>query len=243
MTDTTRYTHDSAFKSVLHDLNAVKEFIDHFLSPELAALIDKDTIKAISDTYFDKSLGQRSSDSLFEATIQNESALLALLFEHKYDTMGIVPLQILKYLTGNWEKNLKNKKPLTHIIPIIVYHGDEKTNYKSLYSYFKYKNPLLKIFVPDFQCIFVNVNRIADEILFDLSDTTALKSLFLIFKHIDNPEFLRQNLDKIVKFALENENLSEQLTQLLLYLLNNSALIFEDIEPILDTLPEVAQKK
>ena len=50
MEEETRYTHDSAFKSVLHDLNAVKEFINHFLSPELAALIDKDTIKAISNT-------------------------------------------------------------------------------------------------------------------------------------------------------------------------------------------------
>ena len=36
-----RIPHDSIFKKVFEDVNAVIEFIDNFLDPKIAALIDK----------------------------------------------------------------------------------------------------------------------------------------------------------------------------------------------------------
>lgn len=238
-----KYTHDSAFKSVFQDLDAVKEFIDNFLPHEIAVLINKDNLTPDSGTYLTKSLRQRFSDSVFVTTTKNKTIALALLFEHKYDKSGILPLQIFNYYSGIWDRDIKNGKPLTYIIPIVIYHGDEKEDYKPLYSYFKVKIEEFRPFIPDFKCLFLNLNQQDDKIFHHLTNNNALKGLFLMFKYINNTGLLIKNFPEIIKFASGNQKFRVQLDQLLLYLLNNSEINSDQIEIIADSLEDQEQKK
>jgi len=78
------------------------------------------------------------------------SCFLSLLLEHKSYKDELAPLQILTYLGNAYQQQIKNKEPLTLILPVIYYHGKESWEPKGVdFLFNKYPKNLLK-YLPKF---------------------------------------------------------------------------------------------
>ncbi len=238
-----RIPHDSIFKKVFEDVNAVIEFIDTYLPPEVAALIDKTKLVRDNESYLSKTLCKQFADIVYQTLIKGEETKLVLLFEHKKDKKGILPLQLLQYMICIWLLDLKNDRPLSIIIPIVIYHGDKVTVARPFSSYFNFQSEITNAFIPDFNYLFLNVKNESDEKLFSLSTFTGLRSLFLLFKHITHRKFLIRNLLEILKMGEKNDSTDDLLSQILLYLFTNSDIDRNLVANILESQPEEAIKK
>ena len=107
---------------------------------------------------------------------------------------------MLTYILGILSVNVKNKKHYSFVLPIIVYHGDRKSDPKPLHTFFKNLPTFLQRFVPSIDFIFVNLGAIPNAKLLKLSDDTILKSTFLMLKNAANGDFIRKNFSEIVNF-------------------------------------------
>ena len=94
-------------------------------------------------------------------------------------------IQLLQYQLGIWKTNLKQKKGLQVIIPIIIYHGKKKWQVKRFAEYFPAVEPELSRFIPEFQYLFQDLSHLSDE---DIKErvfkraATAIAALMM--KHI-----------------------------------------------------------
>ncbi len=231
-------SHDSIFKTVFEDVNAVIEFITRFIPANIAALINLKNLKRDSESYLTKSMQKQYADIVYRTTINGVNTALVLLFEHKFDKRGILPLQILKYMIRIWEIDFKNGRPFSIIIPIVIYHADKVTEKRPLSSYFEFRNEITDAFIPDFNFLFLNVKKEEDKILLDLSDKTALKGLFLAFKHIKQSKMIIRYFSEMARFGAVNEKLSEQFFQFMLYLRSNTDIKSEVFDDILESQSE-----
>lgn len=64
---------------------------------------------------------------LYQTRLQGDGRALSLyfLFEHKSQPESLIALQLLGYLLGIWQEQVKQKRPLSPIIPLVVYHGEK----------------------------------------------------------------------------------------------------------------------
>ena len=238
-----RIPHDSIFKTVFEDVNAVIEFIDKYLPPHVAALIDKEKLVRDNESYLTKAMRKLYADVVYRTTIKGEDTALILLFEHKKDKKGVLPFQLLQYMVAIWVLDIKNKRPFSNIIPIVIFHGDKVTVARPFSSYFNFQSDITNPFIPNFNYIFLNVKKEADESLFSLPTISGLRSLFLLFKHIKNHKFIIRNLLEILKIGEKNKNNDDILSQILLYLFSNSDISESMVSEILDSQPEAGLKK
>ena len=238
-----RIPHDSIFKTVFEDVNAVIEFIDNFLPPHIAVLINKENLVRDNESYLTKSMRRLFADVVYRTIIDGQGGALVLLFEHKNDKKGVLPFQLLQYMVAIWALDFKNKRPFSNIIPIVIYHGDRVTVARPFSSYFNFQSEITNAFIPDFNYIFLNVKKETDEKLFSLSTISGLRSLFLLFKHIKNRKFIIRNLLEIIKIGEKNKNNDDIVSQILLYLFSNSDIDKNIVTEILDSQPEEGLKK
>ena len=99
----------------------------------------------------DKELRESFSDLVYSATYRGTVAIkLSLLFEHKSYQPRYPHLQLLRYMLGIWETQRDQKLALTPVIPIIVYHGRESWQYRTLSELFAGADQELRRFLPSF---------------------------------------------------------------------------------------------
>ena len=123
--------HDKFFKETLSDLDTTKDFLFNYLPQEILDIVDISSISAEKDSFIDEELKEIFSDLLFRAIINGKVGYIYFLFEHKSYSWESTPLQLLKYMIAIWEtiissKTGNNKLPI--IIPLVVYHGEDKWN-------------------------------------------------------------------------------------------------------------------
>jgi len=238
-----RIPHDSIFKKVFEDVNAVIEFIDNFLPIEIAALIDKSKLVRDNESYLTKALRKQFADIVYKTTLEGRRTILILLFEHKKDKKGVLPFQLFQYQMCIWALDFKNKRPFSIIIPIVIFHGDKVTESRPFSSYFEFQSEITNAFIPEINYIFLNIKKESDDKLFSLPTFSGLRTLFILFKHLGNKNFLIRNMLEILKMGNKNENNDDLLSQMLLYLFTNSDIDRNVVSDIIDSQPEEAIKK
>ena len=76
--------HDKFFKELLGQPAAARDFITHYLPPDVVALLDLETLEVEKDTFIDDELSESLSDLLYSVRRLNDAKLfIYLLFEHK----------------------------------------------------------------------------------------------------------------------------------------------------------------
>ena len=121
--------HDYFFKSLFKDTNTLKDFLPLVLEKEIVSNIEQNSLKII-DNEKNKKYKKFYLDLIAEAKIKNKKTHIYFLFEHKSYPDKMLMIQILNYCLSIWEENIKNKSPLTPIIPIVFYHGKENFEIK-----------------------------------------------------------------------------------------------------------------
>ena len=169
---------------------------------------------------------------MWSALFYKSRNTLILLLEHKNRIDRALTVQMLTYILGILSVNVKNKKHYSFVLPIIVYHDDRKSDPKPLHTFFKNLPTFLQRFVPSIDFIFVNLGAIPNAKLLKLLDDTILKSTFLMQKNTENGDFIRKNFSKIVNFKEKNQNYSDFVATIDLYLYDHSNLKKGEIDEL-----------
>ena len=120
--------HDIFFKEVLGDVVNTQAFLETYLPYEVLQTIDVGTIQAEKDSFIEQDLKEFYADLLFRANIRNREAYVYILLEHKSYSDDNVGVQLLRYMSAIWDKEIKKQKNrrLPLILPIVLYQGKEK---------------------------------------------------------------------------------------------------------------------
>lgn len=172
--------HDKFFKETFSRFDVVTDFIQAFLPPEIVQKFHFNSLVRESDSYLDPQLSEYFVDLLFSINYGSDQIQVALLLEHKSYLEDFPHFQLNQYLLNYWTAQIKAKRPLVPVIPIIVYHGERHWNKQPLIKYFGELDISLSAFIPSFDYVLIDLSKINDRGLSALkTDYARLTALLL----------------------------------------------------------------
>ena len=206
--------HDRLFKRVMSDEANVRQFIKEFLPKELSSQIDLKEMKLIPTEKI-KGYNKYYMDIAVECYISNTKGQLYFVFEHKsYPDPGVL-LQILNYMIVTWDEQKKKNKPLTPVIPVVIYHGFSSWNITTHFQgQFDSLNESIKPYIPEFNYVLVDLTQIPnDEIEQKAKSTPFLMASLLLMKLV-----ALHDIEGITRIAVIIKLSEEERIILILYL-------------------------
>lgn len=241
-------SHDKFFKSLLSKKDTAAEFVQTMLPTSLARRLKVDTLELTSNEYTDKALRAHFSDLVYNCEYkvggdenQGVNIQISLLFEHKSQPDDYPHLQLLRYTVNAWYAQIKQKKPLTPIIPIVFYHGKKGWKKRSMEDYFPPSDEELRRYTPLFDYALVDTSKYPDESLKSLNNID-LQSGLLLMKYIFHGETLVQRFTELfssINLMIDSDEGLQNFDTFTIYLLNNTDLTAEAWE---EKMAEVFQK-
>jgi len=239
--------HDTFTKEVLSNIHNAVDFFRGILPEEIGALIDLSTLTQDKTTFTDETLAEYFSDLVFTCTYRGRPMKLVLLFEHKSFIPDFPYYQLLRYITNIWYEQMKDKKPLPIVLPIIFYHGKRPWKRKSLSEYLAGGTVQFQQFIPEFDYLLVDLSEFTEEeITSVLFRRTAVKLWLLVQKYIFYPLELKSNLKKIFLLGIlyfSGEEGLRFLESLLRYVLFSTDIPEDTVMDSVEVLPIEAKEK
>jgi predicted transposase/invertase (TIGR01784 family) len=165
-----------------HDVAA--DFARHYLPPNIVETLDLETLQPVKDSFVDDELRDHFTDLLYETRLQADTlAYVYLLFEHKSYSEPWVAFQLLRYMVRIWEYVLEQRQVtiLPPIIPLVVYHGEERWRVDRRFHKLVTACPPLADYVPDFRYELYDLSTYSDE---ELVGAVNLQVVMFLLKHI-----------------------------------------------------------
>jgi predicted transposase/invertase (TIGR01784 family) len=203
-----RNPHDSFFKEIFSRPEHARDFLEHYLPAEVAALLDLSTLDISKDSFVDPDLQQHFSDLLYQVKLHDQSAAYVyVLFEHKSYPEPLLAFQLLRYLVRIWEQALKQDHGLVPILPLVLYHGRSRwavsTSFQDLLS----APAPLRPYLPAFRYLLCDLSQYSEA---EIKGEIILQVVLRLLKYSLRPE-INERLGET--FALLRQ-LSEQKTAL-----------------------------
>ncbi len=235
-------SHDAFFKSTFSYLDVAQSYIENFMDKRLVQNIDLQSLVLETTSYITPDLTEFTSDLVWSAKYKETKIKVAFLFEHKSSLVQHPHVQLLRYITEHLDQQIKAKEKLNVVIPIIIYHGKEEWQVRSLYDYFEGIDDILKMYIPNFAYQFTNLGDYEDDKLISMG-IGKLLNVFLAMTHIRDTQYIRNNFESIFIFAEEylpnNENF---LHLIFVYLYKNIELSGSEMENIVNTIQSPIKK-
>lgn len=231
--------HDEFFKAAFGRMDIAMEYVQKMLPSELVKELEISKLERTNGSHISPALREFFSDLVFECPLKTVDLRLSvsLLFEHKSNPETYPHFQVLRYMLDTWEEQLKQKKALTPIVPIIIYQGKENWIVRDFPQYFGRQLPTgLSRFIPSFDYHFTQVKSMSDEQIIGLGQGLLINAL-LLMKHIHNPNYILQNPELIFIHLEEPGNQRDFIVSMLAYFLKNTELAQEKIQKFIKTLP------
>ena len=213
--------------------------LDYFracLPANVLEKLDFSTLRQLPDTYVSKELQKSISDIVY--TCKRAGGVgevkISLLIEHKSYIDKYTPIQIGSYIFSGLLKQIADGEKPSLIIPILLYHGKARWEYKTLSSLFEGLEPEFSRFLPDYHFIFNNLGEIPDEQIQALHNKFLVASL-LAMKYSVLKDQLSPLIPTILKLAGEMEQNLQ--TSLIVYTFVNSELSEQQIIELMTSLP------
>jgi len=124
---------------------------------------------------------------------------ITLLFEHKSYSYKWLSIQLLRYILEIWDRQISQKEDLTIVLPIVVYHGEDKFSYRPIPSLFKNVDEKLMRFIPNFDFLVTDLEQFSEETLLKMQ-LGFLLSTFLVFKHKRGWDFVIEHADWLFSY-------------------------------------------
>lgn len=152
--------HDRLFKETFGDVAVTQDFLENYLPDEMLEMIELESLVTMKETFIQEELKDTQSDLLCKVEMQEKEVYLYFLFEHKSYPSKDIAFQLLGYMLEIWNRDLHkaNKKELSVIIPLVIYHGKRKwENPKTIGNWLKGYDELppgIKKSVPNFDFVY-----------------------------------------------------------------------------------------
>ena len=205
--------------------------------------LDLSTLTLASDSFVDARLRKSLSDLVYTCGLKNGgTARICLLIEHKSQWPGrLIYPQMNRYICGIQEEDVKQKRTeFTLTIPILFYHGAESWNQQPLLHLYGPLPEGMERFVPAFDFVVVDVQKMSREAILTMYGTMALRNIFLVMKKRWDDNFFKGHFSDIVIFV--DENMSQELRDSLFeltwqFIEHISSLTEKDIMEVVTALP------
>ncbi len=230
--------HDHFLRQILSDKNIAAEYFKNYLPHSVGQHLDFNTLIQLPDTYLSEDLKKSMCDIVYSCQKKGESSTVkvSLLVEHKSYPDKYSPVQIGGYIFSALQKQVAGKKPLSVVIPVLLYHGRGKWRYQTVADLFKDTAAEWKKYIPDFDYVCNDLGELAD------ADVERLKNKFLAasilaLKHSVEKEWLERNAVKLLILASKGPMYLQ--TGFIIYLYDRVTL---DDKKILTSLPKPIRK-
>ncbi len=216
-------SHDKLFKETWSNIENARSLLENYLPHDLLEKVDMDSLEICKDSFVEKSLKEFHSDLLYKVKLGDNSAYIYYLFEHKSYPDSLIHLQLLKYMIGIWELNIKQNKSKTLdiIVPLVMYHGAKNwTTPEDFAGIFNDRSETVQSFIPDFSFILYDLTKYSDE---EIKGNVLSRVVMLVLKYIFTSEMEQQlpAIFKLVKDLISKETGLQYIESLLNYLLTN----------------------
>ena len=115
---TVQNPHDRFFRESFGRVHIARNYLEEYLPEPVLGLLDLDTLTLQEGSFIDEEMREHQTDLLYQVQLQGGgTATIYLLFEHKSFPDVLVALQLLRYMVNLWQQQVKEKVPLTPIIP------------------------------------------------------------------------------------------------------------------------------
>ncbi|WP_439556597.1 Rpn family recombination-promoting nuclease/putative transposase [Dyadobacter sp.] len=234
--------HDTFLRAIMANKEIALDYFRSCIPQHIQALLDFSTLEQLPDTYVSKELQKSISDIVYTCKRAGGKGevKISLLVEHKSYVDKYVPIQIGSYIFSGLLKQISNKESPSLIIPILLYHGRDRWEYKTLIDVFGDLEPTLRGFVPDYQYIFHNLGQISDDEIQALNNHFLAASL-LAMKYSAFKKQLNALLPTI--YTLINEMDKNLLNTLIVYILEGNPLGRDQFLEMITSLPPSANKE
>ena len=234
--------HDSFFKQLMSDPEAVKDFLKGFLPQELSNRIDFDSLKIIDTEKTDKKYRKFYLDLSVQCDLSGTESEIYIVFEHKSYADRFTLIQILNYCSVVWEACLKNREPLKPIIPIIFYHGRQRCNLPLEFADYFDVDDVIREYLLNFKTVLFDINRQTDEEILQACSNFYLAASLLAMKHIFRDV---DSLKPVFKHIVQLDR--DHFLMVLQYVIMTKDINEEEFEELIreaggEAMPSLAQK-
>ena len=140
-------------------------------------------------------------------------------------------------------QDLVEKRPLTTIVAVIIDQGKaKKRRKKKLSDYFKDVPAELKKYIPDFEFELITIQGIPDAVILGLNKENILRGMLLMFKHLGDDEFVKENFAEFFTFVEHNPHLFRYLQVYYEYMSRHTAMEAEEFHELADDFFESQSK-
>jgi hypothetical protein len=208
--------HDDFVRGIFSYLEFVSKILHYSLPENLKPFIDFSTLAKSSETHVDELLQITYSDTIYTAAVNKAAIPKAIrgrkqLPNFQFCFVGEfkssipnrpVDFQIDDYVKSVQMVDINNNKPPSIVVPILIYHGPKKWQYKRLYDYFaKYLPQTILDYIPCPKYIIIDLQAMSDADIEAALDLGELRAAFIALKHGYDKEFFQHNLKEVTKFA------------------------------------------
>lgn len=241
-----RQIHDAVFKVFFSDTKIAKNYLVHFTPETVHGRIDFDVFQKSDTTFVSGRFGISFGDVVYETRLLSGlPARVLFLFEHKsYLPSFPVHLQLLDYLLQIWEDDLKNRRPCSFVVPIVVYHGKQHWEQKHFHQHFPGLPEDWQSFIPDFRYLLTDLSRMHPEEIDQKAEAEFLRNLFLALKFAHNQDQLFKYWSEILTFGepfYQNDRAGILLQTLTLYVFNLFDMTEAQVKSLNKQLPEAEE--
>lgn len=233
--------HDTFIRSIMADKNIAADYFRNYLPAMVSERLDLTTLTQLPDVYVSEELKKTISDVVYSCQMKDRKGevKVSLLIEHKSYADKHVAVQIGSYIFSGLLKQLQNEDKVSVIIPILLYHGEDKWQYHTLADLFTDLEPEWKKFVPDFDYIYNNLRGVPDAQINELSNS-FLKASLLALKHSFERQWLGENA---LRLLILSEDVPDSLLRgLAFYLFQQGRLTGDKIIEIMEALPSTQKE-
>lgn len=189
--------HNNLFQHTFSQRQVVKDFLHNFF-PELAADLDMRTLKLDNNTYITEELAEYYADIVYSARTRDQKPVrVALLLEHKSDIPRFPHLQLLDYMQGIWRLDAQRKptsgqkRQLTPVLPIILYHGKRPWPKRAFATHFPDVPQHIAHAIPVIPYQLIDLSQYDDAFLLQLRAGFLINTL-LALKHAKDTAYVKR---------------------------------------------------
>jgi len=195
--------HNNLFTFTLSHVPAARSLIETRFPVAVLEQLDLNSIVIENGSFVDPSLAEKFSDVLLSVKMRfspegsRQRALAYVLFEHKSEPDPLTVLQLLSYVIRIWEREVREGRPLSPILPMVIYHGDRPWNVAMSIDELIACPDSMREYLVKFTCPMFDLTRTTDD---SISGDPFLQSMLHLLKYGRKSELvvrLRAILEKL----------------------------------------------
>ncbi len=161
------HPHDEFFKYLFSILSAAKEFLHAFLPKDVLGCLDLETLSPDDTEYTTPELASVFSDKVYrcqlvDGQVTGSQAAIAILLEHKSFSPPFPHFQLNEYRQRIWSTQVQGGTKPTMVLPVVLYHGQQKWRKKGLEEYFGELPKPLRPFLGGFDYVLIDLSKHTD---------------------------------------------------------------------------------